>query len=62
MADYYQVRITDRARKSIEIYRDLSLDQVIARVVLPYDFDEPITLSGTTYIPSQVDQIEIAIT
>jgi predicted nucleotide-binding protein len=34
----------------------------MARVVLPYEVDDPITLSGTTYIPSQVDQIEIAIT
>lgn len=62
MEGYYQVRIRDSARKSVEIYRDLSLDQVLTRVVQPYELDEPITLSGTTYVPSQVDQVEIAVT
>lgn len=59
MKRYFHVRILDSKRQVRNLIEDLSEEIVASRVVFPYEYGHPITLSGVTYDPFDIDEIEI---
>ncbi|WP_338826113.1 hypothetical protein MTBGP_04230 [Moorella thermoacetica] len=56
---YYHVRITQKSTKKDEVKVDLTEEQMLQRVVVPYEQGESITISGKTITPNNIDRIRI---
>lgn len=57
---YYHVRITQKSSKKDEVKVDLTQEQLLERVVAPYERGEPITISGKTISPGDIERIRIS--
>ena len=58
--DYYHVRLTPKSDTShVEVRLDLNIDELTERFVLPYRSGLPITISGRSFLPEDVERIRI---
>lgn len=58
---YYHVRISLKSQKSSdETKTDLTEEQLMSRIVSPYENAEPIILNGKTILPDDIDRIRIS--